>query len=138
MDIAFEALRILSIGAFLVYGIHCLLSRAMEAEFERYGLARFRTLTGGCQIAGALGLLASYAVPSLAVFAAAGLSLLMALGVWTRIRIGDPLPAMLPALFFMGVNAWVAVYAVYAVYPVDAVYSLQAVHSVHALYTVVR
>lgn len=110
MDTAFEALRILTIGAFLIYGVHCLISRAMRAEFERYGLARWRRLTGWLEIVGALGLIGSYWLPALAAFAAAGLALLMVLGIWTRVRIQDPVAAMVPALLFLGVNAWISIY----------------------------
>ena len=100
MPIAFEIARVVTIVAFLGYGVHCITSPRMAAEFRRYGLAGLHPLVGSLEIAGALGLLGSYFVPVLGVIAAAGLTLLMALGVGTRIRIRDPLTAMLPALFF--------------------------------------
>lgn len=117
MDIVFEAARALSIVAFLLYGIHCLASETMRAEFERYGLADLRTVTGWLELAGAVGLLASYWIPPLAIAAAGGLALLMALGVWTRIRVRDPLMAMVPALLFLVLNAWVALHAMRTLSP---------------------
>ena len=117
MDIVFEAARALSIVAFLFYGIHCLASETMRAEFERYGLANLRTVTGWLELAGAGGLLASYWIPPLAVAAAGGLALLMALGVWARVRVRDPLIAMVPALLFLLINVWVAMHAMRTLSP---------------------
>ena len=111
MPIAFEIAKALSIVAFLGYGLTCLFSEHMTAEFERYGLARLRKLTGGLEVAGALGLLAGYLVPALVLVASGGLCVLMALGVAARIRVRDPLQAMLPALFFLAVNAFILVRA---------------------------
>ncbi len=111
MSIAFEIARALTGVAFLGYGVHCILSPHMAAEFRRYGLAGLHPLVGGLEIAGALGLFGSYLVPALGVVAAGGLCVLMALGVGTRIRIRDPLPAMLPALFFCGLSAYLFVAA---------------------------
>ncbi len=114
MEIAFEAARAVSILAFFVYGVHCIGSASMRAEFERYGLGSLRVLTGALEIAGAAGLLAGCWWPPITVAAAAGLTLLMALGTWTRIRIRDPLPAMLPAMLFCLLNAFIATYALMA------------------------
>lgn len=111
MYTAFEIARVLSIVAFLAYGVHCMVSDHMAAEFRRYGLRGLHRLVGALEIAGALGLIAGYFVPPLTSAAAAGLCVLMALGVWTRARIGDPLLAMLPALFFCAVSAFLFVYA---------------------------
>jgi hypothetical protein len=111
MIILFEVARAVSILAFLLYGITCVASSHMVAEFERYGLARMRVLTGSLEIAGALGLLAGYFVPWMTVLAAGGLTLLMLLGIVTRIRIRDPLVAMLPAGFFLALNLFVAIRA---------------------------
>lgn len=69
----------------------------MVAEFERYGLAGMRKLTGLLEIAGALGLLASYFLPALLPVTAGCLSLLMLCAIATRYRIGDPALASVPA-----------------------------------------
>jgi len=108
MDYIFEACRVFSIGAFLIYGFLCLGGRSMVAEFERFGLARFRILTASLEVLGAVGLLASYAIPLLAPIAAGGLALLMFLGVLTRLRVRDSLVVTLPALSLLLINAYIA------------------------------
>jgi hypothetical protein len=106
MDMAFEWARALSAVAFLGFGIACLDSDRMREEFGRYGLTRWRTLIGTLEICGAFGLFASISFPALVVPAASGLALLMLMGVITRIRIRDPLLAMLPALALLVLNAY--------------------------------
>ena len=110
MTTAFEVCRLLSAVAFLGYGSLCVAGRSMVSEFERFGLARFRVLTGVLEVLGAVGLLVSYAIPALVPLAAGGLSLLMFLGVLTRVRLRDSFVQILPALGLMLVNA----YLVYA------------------------
>ena len=106
-DIAFETSRALSIATFFFYGWACLRSAAMALEFERYGLARLRKLTGCLEILGALGLLVGYANPLALVLASGGLSLLMLMGVATRLRIRDSIMATLPALVLLVMNAFI-------------------------------
>lgn len=112
MGTAFEISRAVSMALFLFYGISCLFSRHMEAEFERYGLSSLRKLTGALEVAGAVGLLAGYFVPVLLVAASAGLALLMLLGIATRIRIRDPLWAMSPAIVLFVLNVYVFTVAI--------------------------
>ena len=112
MQTAFEIARALSAIAFLGYGIACLASERMDAEFRRYGLARFRRLVGALECLGALGLLAGHFSRPLLVAAAAGLTLLMLLAVFTRIRIGDSLVQALPATVLLAVNAFLLAVAV--------------------------
>lgn len=111
MELAYEAAKVLSIAAFLFYGLSCLFSDGMVEEFERYGLSRLRRFTGLLEVAGALGLLAGYVLPGLVPAASAGLSLLMALGIATRVRLRDPLVAMLPAVALLLVNAFILLHA---------------------------
>ncbi len=112
MEIAYQASNALSIALFLYYGLTCLFTETRVAEFERFGLGPFRRLTGSLEVLGALGLLAGYLVPWLAIVASGGLSLLMVLGVTTRIRVRDSLWEMLPALVLMLVNLYILAYAV--------------------------
>jgi uncharacterized membrane protein YphA (DoxX/SURF4 family) len=107
MQIAFEIARALSAIAFLFYGIACLASPRMDAEFERYGLARFRRLVGALECLGALGLLVGQFSRPVLVLAAAGLVLTMLMGIATRIRIGDSLAQMLPAIVLLVLNVFV-------------------------------
>jgi len=43
--------------AFAIYGAQCLFSASMQAEFIRFGLERFRVLTGILEVLGGVGLL---------------------------------------------------------------------------------
>lgn len=106
MELAFEACRAVSILAFLAYGVACVTGRSMVKEFERFGLARFRLLTGWLEVLGALGLLASYALPALLPLPAGGLTLLMLLGIGARLRVGDTVGQILPATVLMAVNGF--------------------------------
>ncbi len=99
-----DLLAAVSAAAFLFYGLACLFSPKLVAEFERYGLARFRALVGSLEVAGALGLIAGWWFPPLQTAAAAGLCALMLCGLWARWRIRDPWYAMLPALILAGAN----------------------------------
>jgi hypothetical protein len=112
MQTAFEIARAVSAFAFLFYGVTCLTTARMVAEFERYRLARFRTTVGVLECLGALGLLAGHFSRPLLIAAAAGLALLMLMGIATRIRIGDSLAQTLPAAVLFVVNAFVLVMAV--------------------------
>lgn len=112
MQVALEACRIVSLIVFLGYGGLCLHGSAMVAEFERFGLARFRVLTGGLEILGAIGLLLSFWVPPLLPFAAGGLGLLMFFAVLARLRVRDSLLQSSPALILMVANGLVAARAV--------------------------
>ena len=117
MEFIFQAAVLLSSGAFLFYGLACLFFEGMSAEFERFGLASFRKLTGALEVAGALGLSAGYFFPPLVIAASAGLSLLMLLGVITRVRLRDPLVSLIPALTLMLLNAYVFGYAIHRASP---------------------
>lgn len=105
------SLKAISIAAFLFYGTACLVSSRLAAEFERYRLARWRTLVGCLEIAGALGLVAGWFFPPIGMAAAAGLAVLMLCGLWARWRIGDPWHAMLPALILGAINAAIVILA---------------------------
>ena len=112
MELLFQACKALSIAAFLFYGLVCLCSKSMVAEFERFGLARLRTLTGMLELLGALGLIVGYFYPPLVTASSGGLSLLMLMGIIVRARIGDRLIAMLPAFALLLVNAFVFAYSI--------------------------
>ncbi len=112
MDVAYEVLRALSMLLFFYYGISVLASDAMVREFEKFGLPRFRRLTGVLEVLGAAGLLVGYALPPLVIVASGGLAVLMVLGVAVRLRAGPPLTDAVPAFVMAAINAYVFVYAV--------------------------
>ena len=97
----------ISIASFAWYGTSCFVSAGMVAEFERYRLARFRTLTGVLQVAGSLGLLVGYFSRPLLLLSAGGLATMMLLGVLVRLRIRDPLSAAIPAAVFFSLNLFI-------------------------------
>lgn len=103
-------LTIFSALSFFVYGFGCVFTVHMAKEFERYGLAHFRVMTGVLQILGALGLtLGVFGFPVIGMLAALGLSLQMFFGVLVRIRVRDHLSQCLPAFFYFCLNAVIAI-----------------------------
>ncbi len=78
----------------------------MKREFARYGLAKFRVMTGTLQLLGAFGLLTGLQLPWIGRLAAAGLAVLMLLGVGVRLKIKDTLLQTFPAFFYMLLNAY--------------------------------
>jgi hypothetical protein len=103
------AAAVVSAALFLGYGSLVLFSGGMRAEFERFGLARVRRLTGALEVVGGLGLLVGLAIPAVMPIAAGGLALLMLLGVITRLRVRDPLLEIVPAAVLMLLNTFVVV-----------------------------
>jgi len=112
MQTSFEILRTISALAFLAYGIACLATSRMDAEFERYGLARYRRLIGTIECAGALGLVVGQFSRPVLILSAAGLTLAMLAAIATRIRIGDSLTKTLPAIVLLAVNAFLLAFAI--------------------------
>ena len=101
-DITDVLAQTISATLFASYGLYALFSERMVAEFKRYGLAPFRVLTGGLQLAASLGIIVGHFYRPLLLISAGGLTVMMFLAVITRVRIKDPLSAALPA-FALGV-----------------------------------
>lgn len=93
--------------SFLFYGVYCLTSQAMQGEFERYGLAHLRVLTGWLEICGGTGLIVGLWWPLALRFSAAGLSLLMLFALVARLRVRDPVWLWLPAIALLSINAFI-------------------------------
>ena len=110
MTLVYQLSTALSIVLFLTYGFACLFANGMVAEFERFGLSRFRRLTGSLEVLGALGLIAGHVFPPLRLLSAVGLALLMLLGVAARLRVRDSLLETTPASVLFVVNAFIAWY----------------------------
>jgi hypothetical protein len=81
----------------------------MKAEFERFQVSRYRVLTGILEILGGLGVMTGHFVPLIGALAGAGLCVLMAMGVVTRIRVKDSVLQCLPASFFCVLNGLIAI-----------------------------
>ena len=112
MDALYQAFKALSILLFLFYGLSVLVSNAMVTEFERFGLSRFRKLTGILEVLGSVGLMLGYFLPQLVVAASGGFTLLMVLGLAIRYRARDSLAEALPAFVALLVNLYILVYAI--------------------------
>lgn len=98
-------LSIINGVSFIAYGLLCLLTDHMVEEFTRYGLLRFRRLTGVLELLGGLGCLLGYFYyRPVFIFANMGLGVLMILGVVVRARIKDPWHQILPAAVLGGVS----------------------------------
>jgi hypothetical protein len=72
----------------------------MFQEFKRYGLNQYRRLVGTLQVLGALSLMGGFFYLPLAIIGAAGLSVLMFMGLAVRIRLRDGFIQSTPALFY--------------------------------------
>ncbi len=79
----------------------------MSEEFMRYGLTKYKKLTGVLEILGAIGLIVGFSFKPILLLSSAGLSTLMLLGVVTRIRVKDPWFQILPAFILMVVNIFI-------------------------------
>jgi hypothetical protein len=104
MTLAYGIMTVVSAVLFLAYGLLCLFSDSMEAEFQRFGLSRFRRMTGSLEVLGGVGLLVGLRVPEVLLVASGGLALLMALGLGARVRVRDSLLASLPAAVLLAAN----------------------------------
>lgn len=99
------ALAVISGLSFLYYGFGILFRVRLRQEFERYGLGRVRVLVGVLEILGGAAVLLGLAVAPLGVLGAAGLALLMLLGLIVRFSLRDPPRLMAPAAALAGLNA---------------------------------
>ncbi|MCC5929622.1 MAG: DoxX family protein [Cyclobacteriaceae bacterium] len=100
-------LIIISSLSFLTYGIAYFTSSKMKSEFIRFGLKKLGPLTAILEILGALGLLVGLMFNFILLISSGGLALLMLLGVAVRIRVKDSFWELLPALFFLILNAYI-------------------------------
>lgn len=93
--------------SFIWYGFKCLYSEKMFNEFQRFGLSKYRKLTGTLQLIGGIGLMLSFIYPLLTLFSSAGMALLMLLGVLVRIKIKDGILLSIPAFVLMLLNLYI-------------------------------
>ena len=98
-------LALISGLAFLRYGFDVLFRIRLRNEFARYGMPGARNIVGVLEMLGGLAVLLGLVFAPLGAFGAAGLTLLMILGVALRIRIRDAPRLMLPAACLGALNA---------------------------------
>jgi uncharacterized membrane protein YphA (DoxX/SURF4 family) len=102
---ALVVLALISGLSFLRYGVEILFRIRMRQEFARYGMPKVRILVGVMEMLGGVGVLLGLAVAPVGALAAAGLTLLMVLGLIVRIKIRDAPHLMIPAAVLAAVNA---------------------------------
>ena len=105
------ALVIFSSASFFVYGITFFTSSKMKDEFIRFGMEKQGISVAVLQIIGASGLLIGLMSNFILLISAFGFVLMMFFGISVRIKIKDPYSAMLPALFFLLLNLYIALEA---------------------------
>lgn len=93
--------------SFFAYGISYFTSHHMKSEFKRFKLEKLGLFTIVLEFLGAAGLLLGLKFNPILIISSGGLSLLMLLGVAVRIKLKDSLLIALPALFYMGLNAYI-------------------------------
>lgn len=98
-------LALISGLSFLRYGSEVLFRPRLREEFTRYGLPGVRRFVGVAEFLGGAAVLLGLAFAPLGAFGAAGLTLLMLLGLIVRIRIQDAPRLMAPAAALCGINA---------------------------------
>lgn len=102
-------LAIVSALSFFYYGAETLFADRPRAEFERYGLPRVRVFVGSMQVLGAAGVVIGLFVAPLGAAAAAGLTVMMLLGLAARWRVHDAPRLMIPAGSLALLNAMLVV-----------------------------
>ena len=98
-------LTVASAGAFYYYGFETLYGAGPRAEYVRYGIPRLRVPVGCLQLVGATGLLVGLLYEPAGIVGAAGLALMMLIGLVMRARIGDSLRMMLPRVVSISTRA---------------------------------
>lgn len=91
--------------SFLYYGFKVLLRPALRSEFERYAMPGVRRLVGVTEVLGGTAVILGLAVAPLGAVAAAGLTVLMVLGLIVRVRVHDAPRLMVPAASLGALNA---------------------------------
>ena len=91
----------------MVYGVSCFSSLSMKQEFERWGLARFRSVVGTLEVLGGVGLFTGLKWPPILTVSSAGLCLLMILSLGVRLKNRDGVRLSMPAALLMLVNGYI-------------------------------
>ena len=110
MQIYVYASEAISAICFGWYGLACFFSSSMVAEFDRWRVPSLRILTGGLQIAAALGiLLGHFFFRPVLLLSACGLAAMMFCALMARIRIRDRVINAIPAFLLMLLNIFIVV-----------------------------
>ncbi len=101
----------ISATTFIFYGLLCLSTDHMKAEFIRYKLVKYRKLTGCLEILGGAGQLIGFFYTPFLVFSSLGLATLMFMGTAVRVRTKDKFWSITPAFGLMIVNIYIVIEA---------------------------
>jgi hypothetical protein len=93
--------------SFIAYAVSYFVSPHMKSEFERFNLEHLGLLIIILEILGALGLIVGLVFQPILLISSGGLSLLMLLGLITRIKSNDSFLISLPAIFYMLLNGYI-------------------------------
>jgi len=102
-----EVIVLISSFSFFAYGVAYFVSPRLKDEFSRFGLSHLGMFTAIFQILGAIGLLVGLMFNAILLIASGGLTLMMLLAIVVRIKVKDPLWAMLPAFCYLLLNAYI-------------------------------
>lgn len=79
----------------------------MIEEFKRFGMTKSqRKLTGILQILGSFGLLTGLLFPVIGLLSSAGLTAMMLVAFFVRLKIKDSISESVPSFVFFAINAW--------------------------------
>ena len=98
-------LALISGLSFLRYGFNVLFRIRLRGDFIRYGIPGTRNIVGVLEILGGAAVLLGLMFAPLGAFGAAGLTVMMLLGVAVRVRVHDALWLMFPAASLGILNA---------------------------------
>lgn len=103
---------LISSFSFFSYTVYYFKSSKMKSEFKRFGLEKFGLIIIASQFLGALGLLVGLKFNLILMISSFGLALLMLSGFIVRMKLKDNIWISLPALFYMGLNAYIFLWSV--------------------------
>jgi hypothetical protein len=114
----FQTVLVLNALFFLFYGLQCFRSPVLVDDFRRFGLPDSqRILTGVLQLLGSAGLITGIYIPILGILASGGLSAMMLVAFFVRVKVGDGVVQSAPSLIFLVINAWLCVTFYNYLYP---------------------
>ncbi len=106
MDL-FTICVLISSFSFFAYAFSYFKAPHMKNEFKRFGLEKMGLTITLLEIIGALGLLIGLKIYLALIISSFGLALLMLAGIIIRIKVKDNIWIILPAFFYMVLNAYI-------------------------------
>jgi hypothetical protein len=93
--------------SFIFYAILALTSKDTKKEFKRWKFEEYRVFIAVFQLIGGFGLLVGITYNSILLISSFGLSIMMFLALYVRIKIKDTFIQYLPALIFLIANLFI-------------------------------